>query len=262
MRHNTIKPITLDHAFWSQADVINALRNRDVGCLLRLIGVYAQASQTRIGTATGLSQGQVSQIVGGTRQISSIDVLERVADGLAMPDDARMVLGLAPRYREQTAKSSPFDAYPVTINGAIISLGRLSAIDGSGRAEALNLTFRKSGFVVATRNWMVARSAGGRPPLLPSLVTSADATSVRDVFAAFQELDTKHGGAHAHAALVHYLRFQAIPLLGVECTDTVHRELFHAVAEQVYLAGLTAFDIGACGIAQQYFVYALRLAQE
>jgi hypothetical protein len=42
----------------------------------------------------------------------------------------------------------------------------------------------------------------------------------------------------------------------------VHRELFYVVAEQVYLAGLTAFDIGACGLAQQYFVYALRLAQE
>lgn len=34
------------------------------------------------------------------------------------------------------------------------------------------------------------------------------------------------------------------------------------MAEQVYLAGLTAFDLGACGLAQQYFVYALRLAQE
>lgn len=181
----------LDHAFWAQTDVINALRNRDVGCLLRLIGVYAQASQARIGTATGLSQGQVSHVMNGTRQISSIDVLERVADGLAMPDEARMVLGLAPRYQKRTEKNNPFDAYPVTVNGAIASLERLSAIDGSGRAEALNMAFREAGFVIATRDWMVARMMGGQLPAQTDRVTSTDAISVRDAFAAFQELDTK-----------------------------------------------------------------------
>lgn len=182
MRHNTIKPISLDHSFWVRVEVLNALRNRDMGCLLRLVAVHSQASQTRIGTAIGLSQGQVSEVMNGTRQISSIDVLERVADGLAMPDDARMVLGLAPQYRKETEKSNPFRTYPVAINDAITSLEQLSAIDGSGRVEALNLTFRETGFVIASRDWMVARTATNRHPLLPKGVSSTDVTAIRDTF--------------------------------------------------------------------------------
>src|SRR5438132_763725 len=38
--------------------------------------------------------------------------------------------------------------------------------------------------------------------------------------------------------------------------------LYGASAELLYLAGLTAFDSGALGLAQRYFVHALRLAEE
>lgn len=55
------------------------------------------ASQTRIGTATGLAQGSVCFIIKGKHAVSALEVFERIADGLGMPDTARVRLGLAPR---------------------------------------------------------------------------------------------------------------------------------------------------------------------
>lgn len=59
---------------------------------------YAGASQSRIAVATGLLQGRVSEIMRGARIVSTLDLFERIAGGLDMPDDARMLLGLAPQH--------------------------------------------------------------------------------------------------------------------------------------------------------------------
>jgi len=92
-----LQPLRIPASFWRRDDVGDALGRRDVGALFRLLRQHAGASQQRIGTAVDLQQGSVSVIMSGERAITSIDVLERIADGLAMPDDARTRLGLAPR---------------------------------------------------------------------------------------------------------------------------------------------------------------------
>ena len=87
-------PLEMPDAFWLLADVRRALADRDVGMLLRLVAEEVGASQTQIGAAVGLDQGYVSRVMAG-RKVTSIDVLERVADGLEMPDSARSAMGLA-----------------------------------------------------------------------------------------------------------------------------------------------------------------------
>ncbi|MGH3885483.1 MAG: helix-turn-helix domain-containing protein [Pseudonocardiaceae bacterium] len=90
-------PLRVPEGFWRRDDVGNTLDHRDIGALFRLLSRHAGASQTRIGIATGLSQGTVCLIMNNERVVSALDVLERIADGLAMPDEARLRLGLAPR---------------------------------------------------------------------------------------------------------------------------------------------------------------------
>ncbi|MBA9004474.1 helix-turn-helix domain-containing protein [Thermomonospora cellulosilytica] len=59
---------------------------------------YAGASQTQIAIACGMTQGKVSETMKPRgRQVLTLEVFERIADGLDMPDPARMELGLAPR---------------------------------------------------------------------------------------------------------------------------------------------------------------------
>lgn len=81
---------------WQRDDLRDALRSRDVGALFRLVQRYAGASQSRLAVATGLLQGRVSEIVKGTRTVTALEVFERIADGLGLPDEARILLGLAP----------------------------------------------------------------------------------------------------------------------------------------------------------------------
>lgn len=64
--------------------------------VLRLVQGYASISQVRLAGATGISQGRVNEIVNGRRNVVGLDVFERIADGLSMPDEARVLMGLAP----------------------------------------------------------------------------------------------------------------------------------------------------------------------
>jgi hypothetical protein len=90
------QPIHLPDWVWQRPEVRRIAADRDVGALFRLAQQYASASQARIAAAVGISQGRVNEIINRRRAVTNIDVLLRVVDGLHLPDDARMVMGLAP----------------------------------------------------------------------------------------------------------------------------------------------------------------------
>ncbi|MFG1941325.1 helix-turn-helix domain-containing protein [Nonomuraea sp. NPDC048826] len=91
------EPVVVPADLWQRPEMLTALTIRDIGHLFRLVRQYAGVSQTRIGVAVGLSQGKVSEIMNGAVQVTSFEVFERIAEGLRLPDPARMTLGLAPR---------------------------------------------------------------------------------------------------------------------------------------------------------------------
>ncbi|MET9610573.1 helix-turn-helix transcriptional regulator [Streptomyces sp. NPDC006512] len=93
-----------------------ALRARDVGAVFRYVQQYGGASQARIAAAVGMTQARVNEIINRRREVSRLDVYERIADGLNMPDDARHLLGLAAG-REQHPGGAAFDlaAFPEVV---------------------------------------------------------------------------------------------------------------------------------------------------
>jgi transcriptional regulator with XRE-family HTH domain len=97
MRGGALAPPEVPSGFWQRADVRNALRGHDMGTLFSLLNRYAALSQIRIGTAVELSQGRVGEVMKGTRRISGLNVFQRIADGLGMPDDCRILLGVSSR---------------------------------------------------------------------------------------------------------------------------------------------------------------------
>jgi hypothetical protein len=80
--------LVIDGSFWKRSDVIEALHGRDIGRLFRLLAQYAGASQTRLAIACELAQPKVSAYMRGTARVEALEVFERIADGLAMPDRA------------------------------------------------------------------------------------------------------------------------------------------------------------------------------
>ncbi|MQA28139.1 MAG: hypothetical protein GEU94_22435, partial [Micromonosporaceae bacterium] len=98
-RRKVFDPAGIPASFWWRHDVQVALARREVG---RLFQLYLQASphctQTQIALLTQHDRSDISNWVRGVRrgQVSDIEVLTRIADGLEMPDEARVLLGLAP----------------------------------------------------------------------------------------------------------------------------------------------------------------------
>ncbi|MFD9075072.1 helix-turn-helix domain-containing protein [Streptomyces lasiicapitis] len=111
-----LEPIELPGWAWERAEVRQALRARDMGAVFRHVQQYAGASQARIATAAGMTQARVNEIINGRREVSRLDVYERIANGLRMPDDARHLLGLAVG-RERRAGGPAFDlaAFPEVV---------------------------------------------------------------------------------------------------------------------------------------------------
>ncbi|MER8183501.1 helix-turn-helix transcriptional regulator [Kitasatospora sp. NPDC094015] len=108
-----LMPIVLPDLTWQNGEVRRYLKARDMGALLRAVQHHSGASQARIGVAVGMTQGRVNELINGRREVSRLDVFERIAEGLDMPDDARRLLGLAPR-RENRTGGAAFDlaAFP------------------------------------------------------------------------------------------------------------------------------------------------------
>jgi hypothetical protein len=92
-------------------------------------------------------------------------------------------------------------------------------------------------------------------------VTAGDIAALGSVGELFRTLDHAYGGGHARQALVRYLEHEVEPMLRGEYGEAMGRRLFAAAAGLTRLAGWTSYDIGAHGLAQRYFVQALRLAQ-
>jgi transcriptional regulator with XRE-family HTH domain len=97
--------IEIPDGFWARPDTVDALRRRDIGRLFRLLSQHVGASQTRLAIASDMTQPKVSGIMRGIARVETLEVFERIADGLNMPGQARIALGLAP-------KADQADAHP------------------------------------------------------------------------------------------------------------------------------------------------------
>jgi transcriptional regulator with XRE-family HTH domain len=82
---------------WESEETRAILRRRDIAALFRVCSAHG-VSQSRIGAAIDMTQARVSEISNGSRTVSAMTVYERIADGLGMPDTARVLFGLAPHH--------------------------------------------------------------------------------------------------------------------------------------------------------------------
>ncbi|HYZ52396.1 MAG TPA: helix-turn-helix transcriptional regulator [Streptosporangiaceae bacterium] len=175
--------IVIPDSFWQRPETIAALRSRAIGQFFDLLRQYAGASQTQIGMACGMAQSKVSDIVRGVQQVETLAVFERIADGLNMPDPARIILGLAPRTTSGSTVPAqrPLRTIPSGDNRPALEahpFSDLLSLDSGDRQEEDDPVRRRT-FVGLTGasvfSAMFADSARGKP--------SVDAESLAPVLA-------------------------------------------------------------------------------
>lgn len=176
------EPIVLPDAAWRTEPIVEALRSRDAAGLLRLANRHG-ASQHRIANAVGILQGRVSEILRGQRQVEALEVFERIADGLAMPDHARINLGLAPRRDRSDGRNTQW-------------YGEIVRMFGDQAAAATDIQAEAR---TATRIDVLAVRALGIIGMKDSLLRPAFAESPRPVAVRVLLLDPDSDAATARA---------------------------------------------------------------
>ncbi|MFF5215942.1 helix-turn-helix domain-containing protein [Micromonospora sp. NPDC000442] len=253
---------------WSREDIRAALAARDVGALFRLLARHTGASQTRIGAAVGLEQGYVSRIIAG-RKVTSIEVLERIADGCGMPDESRMTLGLAPGQRScrpdmadrRDGRQSDVPAnrsWREDVRAAV----QLWEGDVNRREVLRQIVFSSAAYTLPALRWFTATSPQTVAQEGRQTVGQPDIDTIREMTATYRRLDNQYGGGHARDNVTRYLHQEVTPLLTQGRYDPqIGRKLLTAVAELTQLAGWQAYDMAEHGLAQRYLTHALDLAR-
>ncbi|MDK1349057.1 regulator [Streptomyces sp. 378] len=163
--------------------------------------------------------------------------------------------------------------FAATPEEAIDVVSGLWRKDSGSHADLRKVAFTPAGLIVPSRDWLIGRadeqvahhpSKEQRLPVsegTSTRIASGDLAALRSFSDLFTTLDEKHGGGYVQRPLVRHLRHEVEPMLRGFYGEQVGRRLFSATADLTRLAGWTAYDIAAHGLAQRYFVQALRLAQ-
>lgn len=252
-------------------DLKRALAEHDFAAAFTLIKKWGGLSQNRIASACQLTPGKVSTIISGQQQVTSFEVICRIADGLRIP--GRMV-GLADRPWEGQPKTP--DPRPQQPPAA-----RLSD-DAPWRPTAtvhLAADLTRSDLVMdrraATRALAGAALSGA--PLLDSLegwlqpapgpqpghhrgrIGMREVQELEGTARAFRAWDHRYGGGLRRKAVVGQLNEVAGHLEEHQAPD-VERGLFRVMAYLGGTAATIAWDSGLQRQAQSYYLLALRAA--
>src|SRR4051794_9571728 len=147
-----------------------------------------------------------------------------------------------------------------TVLGAIEQVCELWRSDVGRRDFLTGSTVAASALVEPSRDWLITRPDQGVARNGGARVGTSDVEAVKATTEALTDLDHRFGSGHVRPVVVHYLNSVVSGLLAGSYREQVGRELFAAVARLTELAGYMAVDTGQPGLAQRYYIQALRLA--
>jgi hypothetical protein len=162
------------------------------------------------------------------------------------------------------AEDVPLDlglTWAVTTRATVGTVAKLWKVDMERRAVLLASAWMASAFATPTREWLLNWADDATSHAGHRRIGTAEVEVVWSMCHAFADADHRLGGGYARATLIHYVNQVVLPLLDGTYTDEVGRLLMAATARLCDLAGFMAFDSGAQGLGQRYYIQALRLAQ-
>ncbi|MCH6162612.1 hypothetical protein [Streptomyces marispadix] len=154
--------------------------------------------------------------------------------------------------------------YPPSPEDAFRSVDQLWRADLHGYEPLLLSEASQPAWSEASLRWLVAPepSFPASPPKGHLRVGLTDVDAIKSTSDMFAEMDDRFGGDHGRQAVIQYLSRDVAPLLTGQYTEAVGRALFSTVAESTLLAAWMSYDTCHHGLAQRYFLQALRLAQD
>ena len=155
-----------------------------------------------------------------------------------------------------STKTHPLQTWP----GLVETVRELWTVDKATPTSASALSWSDTVYDRAYPAWQRTRDRFDTHGL-GRRIGRADVDGLDAMCGAFADWDHRVGGGSARTSLVTFISDAAGPLLSASCDAATGRRLCSALARLLDLAGFTAFDCEAHGLAQRYYMQALRLAR-
>jgi transcriptional regulator with XRE-family HTH domain/tetratricopeptide (TPR) repeat protein len=239
-------PALVDPGWWDTASIDgrplrDVLAGRDMTALFRFLRRRG-LSRARIAGLTGLSETRVRQIWQGRQQITSYEVLERLAHGLGIP---RGYLGLG--YTDAADTAAPVPAQSVDPADDPGFLATLAAVAVSSASTDLAR--------------VPPTDTAARDPV-PTVVTAHHVDVLCEVTGRHRLSDAEYGGGCCRDSAVAYVRWATGMLHSRFTHEAVERRFKKALADLHQVAGWACHDLGDHHQARRHLVAALALARE
>jgi transcriptional regulator with XRE-family HTH domain len=220
------------------------LAARDIGAIFRFLKTRGW-SRAAIAAATGLTETRVRAVARGNQQITSYNVLERIATGLRIE---RGLLGLA--YTDKARRRAEPDTEPMDAGQ---SRGGLAASADDQRRS----------FLTAVGLLLGASGLLGRPATTrPRRLGASDVARLDAILALYRSMDSEVGSGALYSEVARVA--EAASALQDRSLhwypDALEPRLLASVAATRQLAGWMAFDSGRHNDAQRHLLAAERTA--
>jgi transcriptional regulator with XRE-family HTH domain len=220
--------------------------------------------------ARGLSQRRLGELTHHSATlISKIENAERRASSgfCAIADEVLETQGSLTRMWEASA-SDPSDSqilascllWAKDSESAIKSVCQLWNIEMNHRSPLNSVSWVVDAFISPMRAWQadfsgLIRIRKGRK------IGRVEIDSLWAMCDSFTDADRRLGGGYARSTLIYYVNTVVRPiLLGADYSEATGQELMAVAARLSNLCAFMSFDAGKQGLAQRYFILALRLA--
>ncbi|MFI5584557.1 XRE family transcriptional regulator [Amycolatopsis sp. NPDC051758] len=152
--------------------------------------------------------------------------------------------------------------YPDRLTDSVNSVARLWQADIDGMSTLLDAPANASAWNEAALSWLVTTRDDVLSDTGKRKVGEADIRGIKKTTEMFDALDGEHGGGHARSALIEFLRTDLVGLLaGHTSNESVRTELFKSATQATLLGAWMSYDAGLHGLAQRYFIQALRISE-
>lgn len=250
-------------------DVKRALAEHDFSAAFSLIKKWGGLSQNRIASACRLTPGKVSTIISGQQQVTSFEVICRIADGLRIP--GRMV-GLADRSWERQSDAPDPPTPPVARPSDDVRwepVATVSLASGLTRSDLVmdrraatralaGAALSGAALLDPLEGWLQP-SPVAEPTRRRGRIGRREVQELETTALAFRAWDHQYGGGLRRKAVIGQLNEVASHLEEHQAPD-VERGLFQVMAYLSGTAATMAWDSGLQRRAQNYYQLALRAA--
>lgn len=131
------------------------------------------------------------------------------------------------------------------------------------REVAVKTMYSLAALVLPLGSWKEIAARGARAQHDGAAIGQGEIDAVREMIDTFSRADERFGGGNGRVAAVAYVTTDvAAYLRGSFRSDVVRQAMFSAAAELAYLIGWKSFDSADQGMAQTWYLRALRLANE